>query len=190
MGVLDGLRARLDRLLAEHTRADPRAVAAGLREAVIEARAAVAGMRDQLERSRRELDLERKAGDDAERRGRLAREIDDQETAQLADIYVGKHTGRVELLERKIAVQVDELQLAQRELEQMTSDFRAAQAGGAQMREVQERAWRDIEAAGGTRPDLDLQGELLKAQADRKLHEAAVEAQLAHLKKQLGKDRG
>ncbi len=190
MGVLDGLRARLDRLLAEHTRSDPRAVAAGLREAVIEARAAVAGMRDQLERSRRELDVERKARDDAERRGRLARDIDDEETAKLADVFIDKHAGRVELLERKIAVQEDELQLAQRELEQMTSDFRAAQAGGTRLRETQEHAWRDIEAAGGTRPELDLESELLKAQADRKLHEAAVEAQLAHLKKQLGKDRG
>lgn len=190
MGVLDGLRARLDRLLAEHTRSDPRAVAAGLREAVIEARAAVAGMRDQLERSRRELDVERKARDDAERRGRLARDIDDEETAKLADVFIDKHAGRVELLERKIAVQEDELQLAQHELEQMTTDFRAAQAGATQRRETQERAWRDIEAAGGTRPELDLESELLKAQADRKLHEAAVEAQLAHLKKQLGKDRG
>jgi len=190
VGVLDGLRARLDRLLAEHTRSDPRAVAAGLREAVIEARAAVAAMRDQLERSRRELDVERKARDDAERRGRLARDIDDEETAKLADVFIGKHSGRVELLERKIAVQEDELQLAQRELEQMTADFRAAQAGGPRLRETQERAWRDIEAAGGTRPELDLESELLKAQADRKLHEAAVEAQLAHLKKQLGKDRG
>src|SRR5690606_17518494 len=113
-------------------------------------RAAIAGMRDQLDRSHRELEVERKARDDAERRGRLVREIDDQETARLADVYIGKHAGRVGLLERKIAVQQDELQLVQRELEQMTSEFRAAQAGGAQMREVQERAWRDIEVVGGT----------------------------------------
>jgi hypothetical protein len=51
-----------------------------------------------------------------------------------------------------------------------------------------ESAWRDIESAGGVRPDLDMEGELLKAREERRRHEAAVDAQLAHLKKKLGRE--
>jgi hypothetical protein len=50
-----------------------------------------------------------------------------------------------------------------------------------------ERAWRDLQAAGGERPDVDLQNELLKADIDRVAREQAADQQLDLLKQKLGK---
>jgi hypothetical protein len=189
VSVFDGLRARLDRLIAESRGpGDLRAYAAGLRDAVIEAKAAVNAMRDQLAATERELALEQRQLADAERRGQLAGEIADQETVGIAQRFATRHRERVGVLERKLAVQQDELGLGVRELESMTTELRAAQQGRAPGGTSADTAWRGIEAAGGTRPELDLDGELLRAQAERKLHEATVDAQLAHLKRKLGKE--
>ena len=46
-----------------------------------------------------------------------------------------------------------------------------------------ERAWRDVQAAGGARPGVDLQDDLLKADMDRVAREQAADAQLDALKK-------
>ena len=168
---------------------DRRAYAAGLRDAVIEAKAAVSAMRDQLAATERELGLERRQLADAERRGQLAAEIADQETVAIAERFAARHRERADVLERKLAVQHDELDLGVRELESMMAELRAAQQGRAPGTAAPaDAAWRSIDAAGGTRPELDLEGELLKAQAERRLHEAAVDAQLAHLKKKLGRE--
>ena len=191
MSVFDGLRARLDRLFAEEGGSgNARAYAAGLRDAVVEAKAAVSQMRDLLAASERDLATERRQLEDAERRGRLAADIADTETATVAERFAARHRERVGVLERKIAVQREELELAGRELEEMMTEFRAVQHGRSPRSAptASERAWRDIEAAGGSRPETDLEGDLLKARADQRLHEAAVEAQLAHLKKKLGKN--
>jgi hypothetical protein len=45
-----------------------------------------------------------------------------------------------------------------------------------------------VAAAGGARPGADPEGDLLRAEADRAAHAAAVDAQLAYLKKKLGKE--
>lgn len=159
-----------------------------MRDAVIEMKAAVAGLRDGVARTERELGTERRALEDAERRGALADDIADAETAEVARRFVARHGERAAVLERRLAVQRDELALAERELAEMTDAFRAAQAGRAPGGVTSaERAWRDLEAAGGTRPETDLDGDFQRLAADRKLHEAAVEAQLAHLKKKLGR---
>ena len=49
-------------------------------------------------------------------------------------------------------------------------------------------AWRDLESAGGARPETDVEGELLKSQLQRQQLDKAVDAQLEHLKRKLGKD--
>ena len=142
-------------------------------------------MRDQLSATEREPGRGTEALDDAERRGRLAAQVSDTETVAIAGRFVIRHRERVTVLERKVAVQRDELGLARREIEDMTVEVRAAvrPETNASVR----AAWREVEAAGGVRPETDLQGELERARAERDLMEKAVEAQLAHLKKKLGK---
>jgi hypothetical protein len=88
------------------------------------------------------------------------------------------------VLERKLVVQQDELVLAEREVAEMLEEYRKARPGAPF--ESVEAAWRELEAAGGERPGSGLGEEPSRAEADRKLKEA-VEAQLAFLKKKLGK---
>ena len=181
--MFDGLKARLDRLFRERGPA-AREAAAGLREALIEARVGIGAMRDALTRTERELAAERKQLADAERRGKLAAEVPDPETVSVADRYAARHRERVQVLERKLEVQREELALAEREVEEMATEYR----GGARGRQSPSinAAWRDVEAAGGARP---AEADHLAAEADRRRREEAVEAQLAYLKKKLGRDK-
>src|SRR2546430_67654 len=51
-----------------------------------------------------------------------------------------------------------------------------------------ERAWRELQRAGGSRPETDLQGDLLQSDLDRTAREAAADRQLRELKKKMKKD--
>ncbi|HEU4452534.1 MAG TPA: hypothetical protein VFR81_05710, partial [Longimicrobium sp.] len=64
--MFEGLKARLDRLLRERGSTSAREYAAGLREALLEARLGITSMREALARSERELAAERKQLGDAE----------------------------------------------------------------------------------------------------------------------------
>lgn len=186
--MFEGLRSRIEQFLAEHTApADARASAAMLQQAVIEARVSLSQMKDGIVATERELALERKQLEDAERRGRMALEIADQETADLAARYTTRHRERTLILERKLVVQREELVLAERDVAEWTAQLRAAKQGLASGAASVGAAWRDVESAGGTRPETDLAGDLLKSNLDRAAHEAAAEEQLAHLKRKLGK---
>lgn len=183
----DAFRAALD---AATPPADLRDLARQMREAVIEAKVAVQEMREALGRAERELAQERQRLADAERRGRLAGEIQDRETVAVAERFAAKHRERVAVLERKHSAQQDELALAERDLEDMHTQLRAAARDrpGAQAGRSSEEAWRDLQAAGGERPGVDLQDELLKSEMDRAQREAAAERQLEELKKKMRKE--
>jgi hypothetical protein len=183
--VFEGLKARLERLFREHSRSDPRAQAALLREAILEAKVGVGTMRSALASTERELAAERRQLVDAERRGKLAAELPDAETVALAERFTVRHRERVAVLERKLVVQRDELALVEREVAEMISEYRTARPGAPF--ESIDAAWRDLEAAGGERPGLGLDDSPSRAEADQKLKEA-VEAQLAFLKKKMGKE--
>jgi len=155
-----------------------------MREAVVDARVAVQEIQDAALRTDRELATERQRLADAERRGRLAAEIQDQETVSVAERFTAKHRERIGVLERKLAAQREELALAQRELEDMQAQLKAAGTAGPST----ERAWRDIEEAGGARPGTDLQDELLKSDMDRAAREDAAARQLEELKKKMRKE--
>jgi hypothetical protein len=180
--MLEGFKARLDRLFRERGggSADPRAVAAALREALVEARVGIAELRDGLAASERELAAERKQLADAERRGRLAADLPDPETVAVAERFAARHRERVTLLERKLVVQLDELAMAEREVEEMAAQLRSGTVTADSIR----AAWRDLEAAGGSVPTDD---ERLAHEADRRRRDQAVEAQLEYLKRKLGK---
>jgi hypothetical protein len=184
LAVFDSLRARLERLFAEQG-ADPRARTLALREALMEAKLGLDRMREGLGLTDRELAAERRQLEDAERRGRLAAQVSDAETVAVAERFAVRHRERVVMLTRKLEVQRDELALAERELEEMAGQYRASSRPEAEA--SLRAAWREVEAAGGVRPETDLESDLLRAQTERRLMEEAVEAQLAQLKKKLGK---
>ena len=161
-----------------------------MREAVVDAKVAVAEIQEAVARTDRELGFERQRLADAERRGRLAGEIQDQETVSVAERFMAKHRERIGVLERKLAAQREELGLAQRELDDMQSQLKSAERDRPAMEGDRgtEQAWRDMQSAGGARPGMDLQDELLKSDMDRAAREAAATRQLEELKKKMRKD--
>lgn len=172
---LEGLKARFDQLLAELGRVgDARAAAPGLFAAMVDLKSAIGSLRDGIARTERELAAERRQLEDAERRGGLAAGIGDQETAELAGIWVSKHRERVDILERKRTVQADELAYAERQLAEIGEAYRRAKLGitpgGATPSEP-------VPEGGADHLDLTL---------DRQAQDALVREQLAHLKRKLG----
>jgi len=146
-----------------------------MREAVVDAKVAVAEVQEAVGRTERELALERQRLADAERRGRLAGEIQDAETVAVADRFAAKHRERLGVLERKLVNQKEELALAQRELDDMQAQLKTA-----------ERDRPAMEARA--EPGLDLEDELLKSDMDRASREAAAARQLEELKKKMRKE--
>ena len=183
----DALRAAMD---AATPPVDLRDLTGQMREAVVEAKVAVQETREAVARTERELAAERQRLADAERRGRLAAEIQDQETADIAQRFAVKHRERAGVLEKKLAAGRDELALYERELGDMQAQLARAERDRplTEAERTAERAWRDLQAAGGTRPGVDPQDELLKAQLDRAGREAAADRQLQELKKKMKKD--
>jgi hypothetical protein len=167
-----------------------RDLARQMREAVVEAKVAVQEMREALARTEGELALERQRLADAERRGRLAAEIQDQETVAVAERFATKHRERVGVLERKLTAQREEVGLAERDLIEMQTQLKSAVRDRPAMEGERstERAWRDLQGAGGARPGVDLQDELLKSEMDRAAREAAAQQQLEELKKKMRKE--
>ena len=155
-----------------------------MREAVVDAKVAVQEVQEAVARTERELGAERQRLADAERRGRLAGEIQDQETVSVAERFMAKHRERIGVLERKLAAQREELALAQRELDDMNAQLKAAAATQPNT----DKAWRDLQEAGGARPGMDLQDELLKSDIDRAAREDAATRQLEELKKKMRKE--
>ncbi len=171
----DALRAALD---AATPPGDLRDLARQMREAVVEAKVAVGETREAVARCERDLTQERQRLADAERRGRLAGEIQDRETVEVAQRFAAKHRLR------------DELGLYERELGDMQGQLGRAERDRplTEAERSAERAWRDLQAAGGPRPGVDPADDLLKAQLDRATREAAADRQLRELKKKMKKD--
>jgi len=146
-----------------------------MREAVVDAKVAVAEIQEAVGRTEHELTLERQRLSDAERRGRLAGEIQDAETVEVAGRFAAKHRERLGVLERKLANQREELALAQRELDDMQAQLKTADRRSAQ-------------EVGDPVASMDLQDELLKSDMDRAAREAAAARQLEELKKKMRKE--
>jgi hypothetical protein len=163
--------------------ADRRTMIAMMRDAVVEAKVAVREMRGQLEETRRRLATERTELDTVRRRARLAEQIEDAQTLQIAREYERRHGDRVEVLERKLAAQEAELMLAEREVEEMTRELKSRAAGidarGAAA-EVSEGS--PIPPDDPLEPDSGLRGEI-----DRMAREARASEMLAELKRRMGK---
>lgn len=182
--MFDRLRAALRAALDAATPpANVRDLARDMREAVIEMKTAVQGLRESAARAQTELEAERRRLADAERRGRLAGEIQDGETVDVAARFATRHRERVAVLERKVAAGREELALAERDLAEMRAELIRAEAErpATEAERSAERAWREIETAGGVRPDLG-------AELDRAAREAAADQQLRDLKKRMQKE--
>ena len=148
-----------------------------MHSAAVEGRAALAKMRDDLSVTEEELTVERRQLDDARRRERLAADIDDQETVEVARRFETKHEERVAVLEQKLAAQHAELALAERDVEDMVHQLKEVERRGLATDPVG-TATAELPDAGETR---------LREDIDRQAREADADARLRELKKRMGK---
>ncbi len=175
----DDLKSHLDRLFAPRAGASARDQASGLREALVEFKVGIGQIREALERTEHELAGARREAADYERRGRLALEIEDTETAELAQEFLAKAASRVDLLERKVILQRDELRLAEEDYESTKQRFQSASRG------IPFEPTPSADATGDPGSDAGMSS-FEQFGLEQRSREAAVEAQLAHLKKKLG----
>jgi len=187
--VFEKLRDAINAAIDAAGSTDPRDVLAQMRRAVVEARTSIESMREGVVETEAKLQYQRAQLADAERRGRLAHGIQDQETADVAERFAAKHRERVEVLEQKLDAQRDELTLAEREYDEMKTQFVEAERSrpSSDAARSVESAWRNLEAAGGKRPETDLEGELLRGRMERSAREARAQEQLEELKRKMGK---
>jgi hypothetical protein len=155
-----------------------------MRSAVVETRAAMSRLRDDIQAAEAAVAAERRQAADAGRRGRMARDIGDAETATIAERFAGRHTERAGVLERKLAVLREEAALLERDLAEMIEQLDHAERAGADARSGIGGAPAD--APRGVRTPTE-ENELLRARMDRAAREKAAEDQLAALKRKMGK---
>lgn len=184
--MFERLRAALNAAL--DAAASPSDVAAQMRRAIVEARTSLEVMQQGIAAAEHELAGERRALADAERRGRLAAGIGDQETVTVAERFAEKHRQRVHVLEQKLQAQRAELDLATREVQEMKEQYLAFERSrpASEAARSVDAAWRDLEAAGLGRAGT-ADEEVLRSRMDRASREAAAEAQLEALKRKMGR---
>jgi uncharacterized protein YhdP len=146
--------------------------------AIEDLKVASSATEERLARERRELETVR-------RRKSLAEGIKDAETVEIASKYEALHIERVAVIEKKLQVELEELAMLEREIEEMTVQFKAAGSGvGSGLRSgvVDETTGLDDRDAALNR---ELSG--LNRQQRRAAAEADADARLAELKRRMGR---
>lgn len=117
---------------AERDRREPEDEVAHLlgsmRRELVEARALIPRLEEELAGGRAELEREREQLERTRRRGELAKGIGDEETARVAEEFAGKHAARVAVLEQTVAAREAELELRRSEAQDMMQQYREADA--------------------------------------------------------------
>jgi hypothetical protein len=161
-----------------------------MRAAVQETRAALERLRQQIRATEEALAAESRRRDDAERRRQMARDIDDVETARIAERFASRHAERAAVLERKVAVLGDEAGLLERDLAVMTEQLEASERAGAAEAGPSGRGGVEGGASGPSAGQVRTpseEDEILRVRMERAAREKAAEDQLAALKRRMGK---
>jgi phage shock protein A len=98
----------------------------GMRNEIVSEKAAVAGVEDQLAKTRAQIDRLKGEAATARRREEMARSIDDEETVRLAAEFATKAEQHVAVLEKKEAALSEELGFRSRTVEEMYARFNEA----------------------------------------------------------------
>ncbi len=99
-----------------------------MRREMVEARALLPELDEEIARVQREVEAERRALADAQRRGTLAERINDAETVRVANEFAARHSERLRVLEQKLQATRAERELRGREVEEMSRRYKQADA--------------------------------------------------------------
>jgi len=152
---------------------------------LVQARLGVDDLRDALTQSRRKLEAEQRELSTVRRRRELAVGIQDAETVAVAERFERQHQQRVTMLEEKIAVQTREVELAERELEEMKAELKAAMSGIP--RSPGSDSLDDPLAEPGENPRVREDIDALARERSRSDRDAEAERRLEELKRKMGK---
>jgi hypothetical protein len=186
MTLFDGLRANIDDLLGGRMPASDRAAGVrAMKTALVHAKLAIDDLHAGVALTRGRLEREQAELATVERRLALAEQVRDAETVAVATPFALQHRERVAVLEAKWSAQVAEVELATRELAEMTAQLKAAAAGVGDG--PAPRMPSDAEL--GLRDDAPLHRELdaLDRAAARTRADEDAEARLAELKRKMGR---
>jgi hypothetical protein len=184
--MFDGLRSSIEDLLNGRTSPGERADRVRLmKQALVQGRLAVEDLQAGVKQTRMRLEIERNNLATVRRRRELAAGISDTETVDVATRYEAQHAERVGVLETKLRAQEAEVALAEREMDEMSSQLRAAAAGAGDG--PAPRGPTDSEL--GLPDDGALSGELneLRRASERAARERTAEERLEELKKRMGR---
>jgi hypothetical protein len=189
--MFDKLRQSLENLVNGAATPEERSAALSrMKETLVQARLGIEDLRGGVSQTRVRLHEERRELETVRRRKVLAEGIGDAETVAVAERFERHHAERVAVLERKLGAQESEVAIVEREVEEMAAELRAAVGrggapgavgvGGAAAARAAEEA---VDGSAAARDELDA---LARARR-RAERDAAAEAQLAALKRRMGK---
>lgn len=163
-----------------------------MKDTLVRARLAIDDLREGVAATRKRLERERGDLETVKRRKSLAEGISDTETVTIAARFEAQHAERVAVLERKLEAQESELTLVERELAEMTQQYRAAAAGvGSGMRSgavpAADPAGLESEGVDDATASLNRELDGLHRSQRRAAAEADADARLAELKRRMGK---
>lgn len=129
----------------------------GMRSEIVDEKAQVAGLEEQIDKARRKIELLSKESATARRRETMAREIDDEETAQLASEYATKVETHRDVLAKKVEALQEELHFRRRTVEEMYASFEEAKKKRSALKATTGRAGarETISAASDLFEELD-----------------------------------
>lgn len=191
--LFDQLRASFRQVFDDaRDPADRRAAVADMKRALVQARMGVDDLRRGVESTRARVAAAQAELETTRRRGRLAGDVGDAETVAVAERFAATQAERVAVLEAKAEAQARELALAERELAEMTAEFkRAAATGvvGAGGPSAEARAAAEVDEAldGDARLRAELDALAARAPGAQAARDADADARLAALKRRMGK---
>jgi phage shock protein A len=155
----------------------------GMRTEMADAQASVRELEDQIAKTQREIEREKSEVSTARRRGKMAADIDDTETAGIAEQYAAKHEERLHLLEQKAVALQNELDFQRKEVGSMMEKFKEAKAKrdalGATAGRTEARS--SIKGADDLFSELDRMAEKINEDAGRSDAEAEFDPTDLHV---------
>lgn len=184
--MFEQLRRSLNELLERATKPeDRREVLVRMKSTLVQVKLGVDDLRDGLAQSRRKLETEQRELATVRRRKELATGIQDAETVSIAERFERQHEERARILEEKIIIQTRELEIADRELDEMKAELRKAMSGVPSSAGAE--SLDDPLAEPGENPRVREEIDALaraRARADR---DADAARRLEELKRKMGK---
>ena len=184
--MFEQLRQSLNELLARATRPeDRRDVLARMKDSLVHGKLGVEDLRAGVAATRARLERERHEVETIRRRKGLAEGIKDTETVTLAARFEAQHAERVAVLVRKLDAQESELAIAERELAEMTVEFKRHMAGATPPPSTAGVPKDPLAGETGAAAGEEIDG--LARQRARSARDEDADRRLEELKKKMGK---